>query len=465
MSVVIPGPRPRTRPGRAERGPGRLAEGLAWSLAALVLAAAVAGLLVDDVYTGAASTAAMLRAYDLVSVVLVVPSLTLATVRARRGSVTSRLTVAGLAAYVVYTYAFYLFGTGFNDLFLLHTAVFGTALWLLVLTLGEVDGADLAGRSGSQKRPRATAGILALLAVALGGMWVYHAADNAVTNEIPAGSQLVETSLVVHLGMALDLALLVPLYAAAAVLVWRRHAWGYVLAVLALLPGILHQVSYLVAMPFQVAEDVPGAVTTDPAEPIIVLLYVGATALLLGGARDATDEAQGVVSRWLAPQDYSADTRYRAPSRGYGRLSRWIGVPLTTLGLAPRHAVALEVTGRRSGRTRRNPVLVTRFRGEEYLVSLAGESDWVRNVRAARGRAVLHRKGARPVRLVEVPPTERAPVLAAYQAAGTARSGESAGRVQARLNFGLSTDPAPGDFEQIAHRYPVFRVHDAPRQD
>ena len=294
MSVVIPDPRPRTRPGRAERGLGTLTEGLAWSLVALVLAAAVAGLLVDDVYAGATSTAAMLRAYDLVSVALVAPALALATLRARRGSMRSRLAVAGLAAYVVYTYAYYLFGTGFNDLFLLHAAVFCAAFWLLILTLTEVDVVALAGRSTSLKRSRAAAVILALLAVSLGGMWVYAAVDNAVTNEVPAGSQLVETGLVVHVGMALDLALLVPLYAAAAVLLWRRLAWGYALACLALLPGILHQVSYLVAMPFQVAEDVPGAARTDAAEPLIVLFYLAATVLLLGGARDdATDEERG----------------------------------------------------------------------------------------------------------------------------------------------------------------------------
>jgi deazaflavin-dependent oxidoreductase (nitroreductase family) len=171
-----------------------------------------------------------------------------------------------------------------------------------------------------------------------------------------------------------------------------------------------------------------------------------------------------VLARWLRPQDYSADARYRAPARLYGKLSRWIGVPLTSLGLAPRYAVTLEVPGRRSGRPRRNPVLVTTFDDVEYLVSLAGESEWVRNVRAADGRAVLHRRGVRAVRLLELPPASRAPVLAAYQAAGAARSGEAAARLQARYNFGLGPAPTLADFECIAARYPVFRVEDRTRR-
>ena len=38
--------------------------------------------------------------------------------------------------------------------------------------------------------------------------------------------------------------------------------------------------------------------------------------------------------------------RYRAPSRVNGRLSRWIGVPLTSLGLAPHRYPVFRVDDR-----------------------------------------------------------------------------------------------------------------------
>jgi hypothetical protein len=252
---------------------------------ALVAGASLAGLLVDGVYTGAESTAEMLRAFDLVAVLVVVPGLAVAARCAARGSVLAHLVVASLVAYVVYTYAYYLFGTGFNDLFLLHAAVFSTGLVALGLVLASLDVGALADRFGAKTPARIVAGSLGLLAAALGGMWVYVALDNAVTGDLPAGSVLVETGTVVHLGMALDLALLVPLYGAAAVLLWRRAPWGYAVAGVALLAGVLHQLSYVLAMPFQVAADVPGAVAYDPVEPVIVLLYVAASVLLLRGAR------------------------------------------------------------------------------------------------------------------------------------------------------------------------------------
>jgi hypothetical protein len=151
--------------------------------------------------------------------------------------------------------------------------------------LASLDVATLADRFGAKTKVRIVAGSLGVLAAALGGMWVFVALGNAASGDVPAGSRLVETSAVVHLGMALDLTLLVPLYAAAAVLLWRRAPWGYGLAGVALIAGVLHQLSYVVAMPFQVAADVPGAVAYDAGEPVIVLLYMAASVLLLRSAR------------------------------------------------------------------------------------------------------------------------------------------------------------------------------------
>jgi deazaflavin-dependent oxidoreductase (nitroreductase family) len=127
----------------------------------------------------------------------------------------------------------------------------------------------------------------------------------------------------------------------------------------------------------------------------------------------------------MDPQNYSARTDYRPPAGWYRRLNR-IGVPLTSLGLAPRDAVTLEVRGRTTGKPRRIPILRRRCRGHDYLVSLAGESQWVRNVRAADGRAVLRRRRMQHVRLVELTPADRPEVIAEYMRAARHRSGEAA---------------------------------------
>jgi len=159
----------------------------------------------------------------------------------------------------------------------------------------------------------------------------------------------------------------------------------------------------------------------------------------------------------MDPQNYSARRDYRPPAAWYQRLNL-IGVPLTSLGLAPRDAVTLEVRGRTSGKPRRTPILRTAYQGNEYLVALAGEAQWVRNVRAASGRAILRRRGTHHVRLEEVPAAGRATVIAEYLRLGRERSGEAAAAKQARCYFGLGPDATTGDIEAIASYYPVFRV-------
>lgn len=259
----------------------------ATALLGLSFAAAFAGLLVEDVYTGAESTRTMFRAYDLVTVAVVAPALAVALATLHRPSRVPVLAVTSLAAYLLYTYAYYLFGTGYNDLFLAHIAVFGTALLTVVLGFRTVAGIRTPPLQLARPRARIVAGLLGVLTAALAGMWVWVGVDNALNDTVPEGSQLVETESVVRLGIALDLGVLVPFYAVAIVLLWRGAAWGFLLAAVALFSGLLHQVSYLVAMPVQVAADVPGAVGSDPVEPVIVLVYL-IGAVLLARARTGT---------------------------------------------------------------------------------------------------------------------------------------------------------------------------------
>ncbi len=160
----------------------------------------------------------------------------------------------------------------------------------------------------------------------------------------------------------------------------------------------------------------------------------------------------------MQPQDYSARTAYRPPKRLYARLNRLIGVPLARLGWTPSDVVSLEVRGRASGRTRSTPVVLARYDGARYVVSLAGEAQWVRNVRADGGRAVLRRRKPVKVFLEEVPVADRAPILAAYLHESARRGGDDAAAGQARNYFGLAGTATLDDFAAIADRYPVFRV-------
>ena len=122
---------------------------------------------------------------------------------------------------------------------------------------------------------------------------------------------------------------------------------------------------------------------------------------------------------------------------------------LTALGIFPALMVALETTGRRSGKPCLVQLVAAQVGTERYLVSMLGENaDWVRNARASAGAAVLRHGTTEKVRLEEVPVSRRAPILKAYlrRAPG------------ARPHFDLSYHAPLAEFEQVAARYPVFRI-------
>jgi deazaflavin-dependent oxidoreductase (nitroreductase family) len=127
---------------------------------------------------------------------------------------------------------------------------------------------------------------------------------------------------------------------------------------------------------------------------------------------------------------------------------------LASFGLSPSDTVTLEVRGRRSGEVRANPVIWIDVDGQHYLVSTRGESEWVRNVRAANGEAVLRRRGRRPVRLEELPPAESAPVLKAYL---------QKTQWETKRYFSVAPDAPVEEFARIAPDHPVFRVVETQR--
>lgn len=134
-----------------------------------------------------------------------------------------------------------------------------------------------------------------------------------------------------------------------------------------------------------------------------------------------------------------------ATARRFARL--WSLVFAT--GCVPRRWVTLEVVGRKTGRISRYPLGMADWDGAWYLVPMLGDGcNWVRNVRAANGEAVLRRGRATPVRLIEIPADQRAPILKRYLEKVPG----------ARPHFAIDKSAPLVLFAELADEYPVFRV-------
>ena len=122
-----------------------------------------------------------------------------------------------------------------------------------------------------------------------------------------------------------------------------------------------------------------------------------------------------------------------------GAITRRIFNPLA-MKLGFWNVETLVVPRRKSGEPQSVPVIPVEHEGARYVVSTRGESDWVRNLRAAGGGELKRKGEAQKVRVVELPVEERPPVIAAYRA-----------KVGREVNQYFEKLPDPAD-------HPVFRL-------
>jgi hypothetical protein len=109
----------------------------------------------------------------------------------------------------------------------------------------------------------------------------------------------------------------------------------------------------------------------------------------------------------------------------------------------------LQVADRIDGTQRSTVLVVVEHEESRYLVSMLGDtSEWVRNIRAAAGKALIKRGRACPVTLTEIPVRDRAPILKAWCQVATS----------GRRHLPVPHDAPESAFEAIVHDYPVFRI-------
>ena len=123
---------------------------------------------------------------------------------------------------------------------------------------------------------------------------------------------------------------------------------------------------------------------------------------------------------------------------------------LTRLGISIYGSALLAVRGRKSGEWRTVPVNVLTMAGERYLVAPRGETEWVRNIRAA-GTGEL-RVGSRHEAIVvrELADDEKPEILRAYVQRWWFEVG--------RFFEGVTRDASLDDLRRIAPGFPVFRL-------
>jgi hypothetical protein len=246
-------------------------------VAVLAAFASAGGLFLAGVYRDNPLIITAWKGNDLITLVVAVPLLAGALVMMVRGSARAHLLWLGAVGYMLYNYIFYLYGAAFNVFFLVYVALVALSLYALVLGMWRLD-ADRVSRGFLAGTPvKGIAGLMLLIPLVMGGIEVQRAVAFLFTGQVP--TDIVQTGHPTGVVYATDLALLMPAIAIAAILLWRRRPWGYVLAPVLMVKGVTYPLA-LIAMSLLGAND-----PLTPVYAFFWLLSLTALGLLLWNVR------------------------------------------------------------------------------------------------------------------------------------------------------------------------------------
>ena len=123
---------------------------------------------------------------------------------------------------------------------------------------------------------------------------------------------------------------------------------------------------------------------------------------------------------------------------------------LTRIGISVWGSRVLEVPGRTTGELRTTPVNVLTVDGRQYLVAPRGETQWVKNVRAAGSCRLRVGRRVTDARLIELADDDKPAILRPYLQRWKWEVGQ--------FFDGIGPDASDEALRGVAPGYPVFEV-------
>jgi len=207
--------------------------------------------------------------WDVIDLFLALPLFAAAIVLSQRNALRGRLGLSGMLFYFVYKYLMYAVMVAFNPLFLVYLAIFALSALAFFLNLGGIEVSRLPAHIAARFPRRLFIGFALTMSAALVLLWVGRIIPYTLANRFPDEFGGL-TTLVTQ---AFDLGMVVPLLLATAILLWRRSAWGYLLAGISLTFGFIMCITLpaWIAVPLMQA----GQLNFIEAAPFTLLCLVG----------------------------------------------------------------------------------------------------------------------------------------------------------------------------------------------
>jgi len=197
-------------------------------IAILATIASTGGLVLDGLYRDNAFVKTTWFGNDAVTLFLAVPILAAALFFSSRGSLKAHLVWMGALDYMLYNYAFYLFGAAFNAFFLIYVALLALSIFALIFGLINLDVNRISQMFRERTPVKWIGGYFLFVASGLGLVYLIQSIGFIFSGQLP--SIVTISGHPTNIVFALDLTLLVPWLVVGALWLMKRQPWGYVIA-------------------------------------------------------------------------------------------------------------------------------------------------------------------------------------------------------------------------------------------
>ena len=142
-----------------------------------------------------------------------------------------------------------------------------------------------------------------------------------------------------------------------------------------------------------------------------------------------------------------ADASYKQPDWFTTHVVNPLVKGLHRLGISVQGSQTLALRGRKSGEMRTNPVNPFEIDGKTYLLAPRGNTQWVRNMRAAGEGELRSGRKVRHFHATEVPDSEKFPLMRLYMDKWS---------WEVKGFLGIDADASDEEIERILPDHPAF---------
>ena len=242
----------------------------------LSLIATISGLLLSNLYQDSDTMITIWKSNDLITLIIVLPIFIVSIIFwFKKKSLKALLVWYSVLWYLIYNYSFYVYGAAFNDFYLIYVFIYTLSIGALILGLIAFPIGFIEKSIKPTFKHKIVVIQMLFVAIGLSVIYIMQSLNYVMNDTLPA---IIEISgHVTSVVFTIDFSMVVLFFVLGSILLLKKNPWGYVIAFLGNLKGII----YLSVLTLS-------SIRTNPSEVIIwvmlgvlsliafVLLWVGA---------------------------------------------------------------------------------------------------------------------------------------------------------------------------------------------